>query len=98
MTVREKSQSKTRMQGKTSYRARYVELAHQGFRLRAADRVEKWSPAGCSHSGKSSPLIVPLVSRFDGEQRLGRQLIQTGPVAAPGNSRGRHHDSGRRGF
>lgn len=35
MTVRKKSQSKTRMQGKTSYRARYVELAHQGFRLRA---------------------------------------------------------------
>ena len=31
MTVRKKSQSKTRMQGKTSYRARYVELAHQGF-------------------------------------------------------------------
>ena len=31
MTVRKKSQSKTRMQEKTSYRARYVELAHQGF-------------------------------------------------------------------
>jgi len=39
MTVRKKSQSKTRMQGKTSYRARYVELAHQGFRLR------EWSNA-----------------------------------------------------
>lgn len=34
MTVRKKSQSKTRMQGKTSYRARYVELAHQGSGLR----------------------------------------------------------------
>lgn len=31
MTVRKKSQSKTGMQGKTSQRARYVELAHQGF-------------------------------------------------------------------
>ena len=30
------------------------------FRLRAADRVEKWSPAGRSDSGKSSPLIVRL--------------------------------------
>ena len=33
------------------------------FRLRAADRVEKWSPAGCSDIGKSSPLNVPLSSR-----------------------------------
>lgn len=36
MTVRKKSQSKTRMQGKTSYRARYVELAHQGFVQRSS--------------------------------------------------------------
>ena len=28
--------------------------------MRAADRVEKWSPAGRSDSGKSSPLIVQL--------------------------------------
>jgi len=35
------------------------ESARSRFRLRAADRVEKWSPAGCSDSGKSSPLIVP---------------------------------------
>jgi len=29
------------------------------FRLRAADRVEKWSPVGGSDSGKSSPVVVP---------------------------------------
>ena len=28
--------------------------------MRAADRVEKWSPAGCSDTGKSSPLHVRL--------------------------------------
>ena len=60
MTVRKKSQSKTRMQGKTSYRARYVELAHQGFRLRAVESVEKCSWE-CSREGtKSRPLIVRL--------------------------------------
>ena len=36
----------------------------RGFGLRAADRVEKWSPAGRSDSGKSSPLIVPLADNF----------------------------------
>ena len=34
--------------------------SRSGFPLRAADRVEKWSPAGRSDSGKSSPLIVRL--------------------------------------
>ena len=34
--------------------------ARWSFRLRAADRVEKWSPAGYSDSGKSSPQSVRL--------------------------------------
>ena len=60
MTLRKKSQSKTRMQGKTSYRARYVELAHQGFRLRAPEPVDKWSKAGSCDGGKHRPGHRPV--------------------------------------
>ncbi|MEC5171243.1 hypothetical protein RCH11_003744, partial [Glaciihabitans sp. GrIS 2.15] len=34
------------------------------FRLPAAASVEKWSPPGCSDTGKSSPLIVRLMGEF----------------------------------
>lgn len=57
MTVRKKSQSKTRMQGKTSYRARYVELAHQGFPFRAASLIEKW-PRDRSRDGADCGLVI----------------------------------------
>ena len=80
MTVRKKSQSKTRMQGKTSYRPRYVELAHQGFRLRAAFApVCAWSMHGRTLFANrvSSPvrdvgrdLRCPVLSLEDASARL----------------------------
>ena len=49
-------------------------LVRKGFRLRAADRVEKWSPAGRSDGGKSSALTVPLT----GARQLARRPFQRG--------------------
>ena len=45
------------------FQTRPLDAGPYTFRLRAADRVEKWSPAGRSVSGKSSPLIVRLTGR-----------------------------------
>ncbi len=41
---------------------RVLPASRSGFRLRAADQVEMWSPTGCSDTGKSSPLNVRLWS------------------------------------